>query len=88
MYTARPDPFTRNVPADPVLVSITVAEAPAPAGEALAPLAALLLLLLALLPHAAAASSAAVSGTPSLTVAGNRFTNEPLIVIVSCPGPR
>jgi hypothetical protein len=86
----RPDPLTRNVPEDPVWVSITVAEADAPAGEALAPLAALLLLLLllALLAHAAAPSRAAASGTPSLTVAGNRVTNDLLIVIVSCPGPR
>ena len=92
-YTVRPEPSVRNVPADPELVLITVAEPAAPAGEAAAaelaaapPLAGLL--LLALLPHAAAASSAAVSGTPSLTAAGNRLTNELLIVIVSCPGRR
>jgi hypothetical protein len=96
-YTVRPDPVVRNVPADPVWVSITVAVADEePAGEALAgapppyPLPVLVLVpvpLLVLL-HAAAASSATASGAPSLTVAGNRRTHEVLIVIVSRLGRR
>jgi hypothetical protein len=89
-YTVRPDPVVRNVPADPVRVSITVAVADEePAGEALAvaPPPALAALLLVLLPHAAA-SSATASSAPSLTVAGNRRTNELLIVIISRLGRR
>jgi hypothetical protein len=34
MYTERPDPSVRNVPADPVRVSIVVPAPPAAAGEA------------------------------------------------------
>jgi len=95
MYTERPDPSVRNVPADPVWVSIVIAvaaaddaPAPPPYPPPYPPPLPLTGLLLELLLQAAAASSAAASGTPSLTAAGSREANEPLIVIVSCPGRR
>jgi hypothetical protein len=84
MYTARPDPSVRYVPADPDLVVITSAAADP---VAVLPAAGVLLPpLVPLLPQAAA-SSAVASSAPSLAGAGTRASSELLMLIVSDLGP-
>src|SRR6516225_771458 len=82
-YTVRPDPSVRNVPAEPALVVITIAEPePEAEAEADAPACAPVPLLVPLLPHAAAVNATAISA-PNRTGTGMRVNNELLIVIVS-----